>query len=293
MRMISGGEQPGGAPPAEQQAPAAVPAQRGPVSCGQQTPPPAGVSVSTGPPAARWAVGRLTARPRLWPELALIAAGYWLYTLVRNAVPAHETAAMGRAGWLLDLENLFAIDVELAINRAVAGVNWLAVGANYYYATLHFIVTIGVLVWLYIRRPEHYRPLRTALYATNCVALLGFYFFPLAPPRFLRSDGFIDTVVVYNTWGSWASGDVATASNQYAAMPSLHVGWSLWCAVVLYALTRRAWVRLLAVAYPAVTLFVIVATANHFLLDAVGGAAALWAGFWVQRASVRLKAAVP
>jgi hypothetical protein len=89
-------------------------------------------------------------------------------------------------------------------------------------------------------------------------------------------------VVVHHTWGSWASGDVAAASNQYAAMPSMHIGWSLWCGLTIFMLTKRRWVRALAVSYPVATLAVIVSTGNHFLLDAVGGGCALAVGFGLQ-----------
>lgn len=123
--------------------------------------------------------------------------------------------------------------------------------------------------------------MRSVLYATNIVALLGFWLFPLAPPRML--PGFVDTVVIFHTWGSWGSGDMASVSNQFAAMPSLHIGWSMWSGVAILRLARRPWARALGVLYPVATLFVIVGTANHFLLDAVGGAAALAVGFGVQR----------
>jgi hypothetical protein len=222
---------------------------------------------------------RPRSRPRLSYELALIGLSYWIYSLIRNAVPEHRTAAMDNAEWLYGLERGLHIAVEPAVNRAVDSVTWLVVGMNYYYATLHFAVTVGVLVWLYRVHPRRYRVGRTALYLANAVALIGYYTFPLAPPRFFPEHGFVDTVLEHGTWGSLASGDVAAASNQYAAMPSMHIGWSLWCAVMLVTLTRRYWVRVLAVLYPVGTLVVIVATANHFVLDAVGGVLALGIGF--------------
>jgi hypothetical protein len=89
---------------------------------------------------------------------------------------------------------------------------------------------------------------------------------------------------VFHTWGNYESGNLSHASNQFAAMPSMHVGWSLWAGLALFWLARRRWVRWLGIAYPVVTLLVIMATANHFILDAVGGAAALGLGFLLQRA---------
>ncbi len=127
-----------------------------------------------------------------------------------------------------------------------------------------------------------YRGIRTVLFATTIVGLVGFYLYPLAPPRLLAQYGYIDTVLKFHTWGSLADPDVADHSNQFAAMPSLHIGWSLWCAIAVYRCARHVWVRRLAFVYPLCTLFVIVGTANHFVLDAVGGAVAVALAFTVQ-----------
>jgi hypothetical protein len=210
-------------------------------------------------------------RPRFVVELALIAVGYWVYSLIRNAVPERQTTAVDRAWDLLDLERSLHIDIEHSVNHAVNGVTWLIVSMNYYYATLHFVVTIGVLVWLYRFHPGRYRAVRTVLFLTTGLALFGYFFFALAPPRLLPGAGYIDTVLVHHTWGSMASGDMKNVSNQYAAMPSMHIGWSTWCALAILMFARPLWVKVLGVLYPVTTLLVIVATGNHFVLDAVGG----------------------
>ena len=222
-------------------------------------------------------------RPRLWAELACSGLLYWAYTLTRNAVPARRTAAMHRAHAIWHAEQVLHVDIELTVNHAADRVGWLIVGMNYYYATLHFIVTIGVLVWLYVRHPGRYRAVRTTLYTATLLALAGFAFLATAPPRFLAGHGFIDTVVVHHTWGSWASGDVASLSNQYAAMPSVHIIWSAWSGLTLVFLARRTWVRVLGACYPLATFTVILATANHFVTDAAAGAATLALGFLIQR----------
>ncbi|MES4889464.1 phosphatase PAP2 family protein [Streptomyces sp. NPDC096012] len=222
-------------------------------------------------------------RPRLWVELVCTGLLYWAYTLTRNAVPAHRSAALHRAQDILRAEQELHLNIELTINHAADRVGWLIVGMNYYYATLHFIVTIGVLLWLYGRHGDRYRPVRTALYTATLLALAGFAFCATAPPRFLPGQGFIDTVVVHHTWGSWASGDVAALSNQYAAMPSVHIIWSSWSGLTLAFLARRTWVRVLGLCYPLATFTVILATANHFVTDAVAGAATLAVGFLVQQ----------
>lgn len=228
-----------------------------------------------------WA--RRPRRPRLWFEILLIAVSYWVYSLVRNAVPEQEGAAMTHARELWRLEHVLGIAVEEHINHAADSVTWLIVGMNYYYATLHFLVTLGVLVWLYRRHPGRYAAARLALFATTGVALLGYYLFPLAPPRLMYGGGFVDTVTLHHTWGSMASGDLKHMSNQYAAMPSMHIGWSLWCGLTIFALASVPWARVLGLLYPTATLLVIVSTANHFWLDAVGGMLCLAFGLTLAR----------
>ncbi|MFF9072856.1 phosphatase PAP2 family protein [Streptomyces sp. NPDC014735] len=220
-------------------------------------------------------------RPRLWFEVLLIAVSYWVYSLVRNAVPEQKTQALRNADWIWSVEKHLGIAVEQTVNHAVNSVTWLIVSMNYYYATLHFVVTLGVLVWLFRRHPGRYAAARLTLFATTAVALLGYYLFPLAPPRLMTGGHFIDTVLVHHTWGSMASGNFKNMSNQYAAMPSMHIGWSLWCGLTVFALVSAPWARILGLLYPTATLVVIVATANHFWLDALGGLLCLAFGFAV------------
>ncbi|MEQ8144192.1 phosphatase PAP2 family protein [Streptomyces sp. OP7] len=224
---------------------------------------------------------RAPRRPRLWFEILLIAVSYATYSLVRNAVPEQRAEALRNADLIWRLEGQLGTAFEESVNHAVNSVTWLVVGMNYYYATLHFVVTLGVLVWLYRRHPGRYAATRLVLFVTTGFALVGFYLFPLAPPRLMNGQNFIDTVLVHQTWGSMASGDMKNVSNQYAAMPSMHIGWSLWCGLTLFALASVPWVRVLGLVYPVLTLVVIVATANHFWLDAVGGVLCLAVGYGV------------
>ncbi|MFE6284187.1 phosphatase PAP2 family protein [Streptomyces sp. NPDC057877] len=226
---------------------------------------------------------RAPRRPQLWFEILLIAVSYWTYSLVRNAVPEQRAEALRNADWIWRAEEQLGLAFEQSVNHAVNSVTWLIIGMNYYYATLHFVITLGVLVWLYRAHPGRYAATRLVLFATTLVALVGYYLYPLAPPRLMTSGDFVDTVLVHQTWGSMASGDLKNMSNQYAAMPSMHIGWSLWCGVTIFALAKVPWVRVLGLLYPAATLVVIVATANHFWLDAVGGTVCLAFGYTVAR----------
>ncbi|WP_251072332.1 phosphatase PAP2 family protein [Streptomyces sp. ISL-43] len=236
-------------------------------------------------PSERALLSRLRAprRPRIWFEVLLIAVSYWTYSLIRNAVPEQKAAALANADWIWRTERTLGIAVEESVNHAVNSVTWLIVGMNYYYATLHFVMTIGVLVWIYRFHPGRYAATRLVLFATTGVALVGYYFYPLAPPRLMNGQNFVDTVLVHHTWGSMASGNLKHMSNQYAAMPSMHIGWSLWCGLTIFAVASAPWARILGLLYPTATLIVIVATANHFWLDAVGGMLCLAFGYAVSR----------
>ncbi|GAA1897587.1 phosphatase PAP2 family protein [Streptomyces sodiiphilus] len=241
---------------------------------------------------------RAPRRPRLRFELLLIGISYWVYSLIRNAAPEQVGQAQRNARWIWEVQQSMGLAFEQSVNHAVNGVTWLIVTMNYYYATLHFIVTVAVLVWLFRRHPGRYGGMRLALFATTAIALLGYYYYPLAPPRLMHGVDFIDTVKVHNTWGAMSSESMAAVSNQYAAMPSMHAGWSLWCGLIIVWLARPLWAKALGVLYPVLTLVVIVATANHFWLDAVGGVICLGFGFavswlWYGRPCHRLPRRVP
>jgi hypothetical protein len=221
-------------------------------------------------------------QPRWWQEVAITGFCYWIYSETRNAVPQKAAVAVRHGQSVQRLQDFLHLNFERSLNGFVARHEAIAQIMNYYYATLHFAVTIGVLVWLYRARPRIYRGARTVLFATSVFALVGFYFYPLAPPRLLPQYGYVDTLVKFHTWGSLADPKVASHSNQFAAMPSLHIGWSLWCAVSIVLCARRLWPRLLAATYPVLTLLVIVGTANHFVIDAVGGVVVFLAGIALQ-----------
>ncbi len=221
-------------------------------------------------------------RPLIWQELLLIGIGYYLYREARNLIPDQPGIAFRHARSVQWLQDTLHLNFELSVNHFVDRNEWLAQTMDYYYATLHFIVVIAVLVWLFVAHQRVYRGLRTALFATTLLGLAGFFLYPLAPPRLLPQYGYVDTLAKYHTWGSLADPKIAEHTNQFAAMPSLHIGWSLWCAIAIFYCAKRTWVRVLGVLYPICTLMVIVGTANHFIIDAVGGVAVVAGGFGIQ-----------
>ncbi len=139
--------------------------------------------------------------------------------------------------------------------------------------------TEGVLAVLYWRRPVDYRWARASLGFATLLALVGFWLYPLAPPRLMPTLGIIDTVHGVQDFSKPDYGTLTALTNQYAAMPSLHFGWSLWCGVVIAIVAPKWWMKALGLLHPLFTVSAIVATGNHWVLDAVGGAAVVAGGF--------------
>ncbi|MFJ6935817.1 bifunctional glycosyltransferase 87/phosphatase PAP2 family protein [Streptomyces sp. NPDC101132] len=222
---------------------------------------------------------RVLSRPNLLLELLLIRVGYSLYSHIRAAAPDSRALAEGHGRRIHSLEGRLGIDIEHAVNHAVVDQPWLRGFFDFYYTSFHFVVPLAILALLYRRSPGDYRWARASLGLATVLALAGFWLYPLAPPRLMPGLGFIDTVHGPQDLADPQYGAMTAISNQYAAMPSLHFGWALWCGLVVLALARRPWQQALGLVHPAVTLCAIVSTANHWVLDAVGGAAVVAAGF--------------
>ena len=220
-------------------------------------------------------------RPHWWYEVLLLGVVYLMYDGVRLLVAAGHGEAFTNAHRVLGLERALRLGHEQTINHAVSASPVLGITLSYSYATLHYLITPVVLVWLWKRRPERYLGARTALVIATLLGLVGFWLFPTAPPRML--PGFVDTLAEYHQWGWW--GGAASApkglgglTNEFAAMPSLHVGWAAWCGWQVARNTSRRWLAVLGACYPVFILTVVVGTANHYLADAVAGLAVLGTG---------------
>lgn len=227
---------------------------------------------------------RVLTRPNLLLELLLLRVAYAAYSQVRLAATGGSVSA-GRAeaeehAWqILGLERALHLDIEHWANHAVAQTDWLRAFSDFYYESFHFAVPLAVLAVLYWRRPAEYRWARSAIGFATLLALAGFWLYPLAPPRLMPTLGFVDTVHGVQDFSQPDYGTLTDVTNQYAAMPSLHFGWSLWCGVVIAVLARRWWTKTLGLLHPLLTGSAIVVTANHWVLDAAGGAVVVGAGF--------------
>ena len=230
-----------------------------------------------------------TARP--WPrrlaltagiaqEAAILLALFALWQLAGSFSLIGPDGALARAQWIWHIERVVHLPSETAIQRAFLGHPLLVQALNLYYASLHFVVLIGCLVWVYARHRRAYPQVRITLVLFTAGALL-IQFLPVAPPRMLPGDGMVDTAARY---GQSVYGSVAGFNaDQLSAMPSVHVGWALLVALVVVQVSTSRW-RWLALGYPVLTLLAVVVTANHFWLDGIAAALLLALALLVQRA---------
>ena len=209
------------------------------------------------------------ARPPLWRELLIGLVLFGIYLLVDSLEsPARRAAADRHGRAIFDLERSLHLDVEHVLNNWLAPHQVLSTIANYEYAWTYVISALALLGWVWVRRPDLWGLTRDSFIVMNLIAFTCFWLFPVTPPRLLPELGFVDTVSRGGTVGSWGSGLVDSA-NQLAAMPSLHIGWALWVSVVLARITAAKKWQLISAVHVALTAFVIMATANHYLLDAI------------------------
>ncbi|HEY7071065.1 MAG TPA: phosphatase PAP2 family protein [Acidimicrobiales bacterium] len=257
---------------------------------------------------------------RWWHEVIYIVLVYVGYSAVRNQFGSGAGAtvdadpAFHHARAIIQLERNLHLYFEHSLQRWYLDLPFHGFIRfwNVYYGVFHFVVAAVALVVLYRKAPLRYRVWRNTLAFTTMLALVGFATFSLMPPRLLDDPGtyggcpvyagadaaegvdhagdppcdeygYVDTVAEYGGWASFGSDEMKAVSNQYAAMPSMHIGWSTWCAFVLAPIVRRRWLKALVIAYPIFTLFDIMVTANHYWIDGLGGLACLGIGYLLAR----------
>jgi hypothetical protein len=218
-------------------------------------------------------------------EVGLVAAFYLAYETLRAVRHPSVAIALSRGRAIARVEGWLHIGVERAVNNFATAHHLFADVCGYYYATLHFAVTPLMLAWLWRRRRDAYARWRTILSIATAAGLVTYWLLPVAPPR-LALAGMTDTLVARNILGAGNPHGVTGLVNSYAAMPSLHVGWAFWVALAATR-TSRSQLRWLAWAYPVFTTLVVVATANHFLVDAAAGVAVVLAAAAVARPTRR------
>ena len=222
-------------------------------------------------------------------QVLLFALAYNAYRLVRGGVddPAGAAVAFENARLLIDAEQALGFFVEPSVQAWTAAKPLLMDFSSWMYINAQTSVTIGALLYLYLFHNSSYYFVRNMFMVALGIALLGYTIFPTAPPRFFPEWGFFDSVSDFVGVGH-DSVAVNALFNPYAAVPSMHACFALMLAVPMIRLAKRSATRVVWALYPVFVTFVIVATANHFLADAVLGAVtaavAGWAAAWLARA---------
>lgn len=234
-------------------------------------------------------------------EIAIGIALYFTYDELRSLVSGSATVALTHGYDIVRIERAIGLYQEYRVQHAFIGWHAFISFWNIYYGTIHFVVPVIALVTLWRRAPQRYVRWRNTLLLMLGFGLLGFWLSPLMPPRLMpHRFGFVDTAAEYFNFGPQqrvvlrhgtpTAASRAAFGNLFAAMPSLHAGWSMWSALALAPVVRRPAIRVLVLAYPLVTTFAVVVTGNHWILDAVGGWVALTVAWLIVVAGERLRA---
>ena len=229
----------------------------------------------------RWHTRRTGRAPRLrWlpkggsdalVQLSLFVMADILYETVRGVAESNPAVAFSNARAIVDFEQSTGLFFEQGLQAWAMGQRVLIDMANFMYVNSHFVITSGVLVWLYLRHNDRFYFVRNMFMVAMGLALVGYVLMPTAPPRFFPELGFVDTIAYYVNV-KHDSGLVALFFNPYAAVPSMHVAFALMVSVPALLVVRSRVAKALWAAYPLVVAFVVIVTGNHWFMDAVAGA---------------------
>lgn len=221
-------------------------------------------------------------------QVSLFAAAYVAYRIVRGLVEGDANAAFAHARDLISLERTLHLFVEPSIQAWASGSHILIVLASWLYVNAQGTVTIAALLYLYMRHNSSFYFVRNMFMVAMAIALVVYVAFPTAPPRFMPEWGFTDTVTDFTGVHLTHTSISSALYNPYAAVPSMHVAFALMIGWPLARLSRRRVVKVLWLLYPLLMAFVIVVTANHFIVDALLGAltacASAYCARWLARA---------
>jgi membrane-associated phospholipid phosphatase len=222
-------------------------------------------------------------------QVTLFGVAYLAYRLVRGLVEGDANEAFAHARDLISLERGMHVFVEPSIQTWASGSHFVMVLSSWIYVNAQTSVTVGALVYIYLRHNKNFYFVRNMFMIAMGIALIGYTAFPTAPPRFFPEWGFIDSVADYaGVKVDSGSHSVSAITNLYAAVPSMHVAFALMIGWSLARLVRTSVARVAWLLYPFLMTFVIVVTANHFLVDAMLGAltagASAYGATWLARA---------
>ena len=204
-------------------------------------------------------------------QILLFCGAYYLYRIVRGVVDGRAAAAFEHARQVIHIERALGLFTEPAVNAWASGKTWLIDVASWMYVNSHFTITVLTLAFIYLCRNDSFYFVRNMFMISMGIALVLYAVYPTAPPRFMPEWGFSDSVADF----TGVAPDSASANllfNPFAAVPSMHVAFALMLGIPMASMVRSSWARVLWAVYPFVVTFVVIATANHWWLDAVLGA---------------------
>jgi len=205
-------------------------------------------------------------------EIAIIGLIYGAYRMTSASLGGNDILAFQNAYNILDLETDLGFFVEFDFQSHFLGSSFLIHLVNSIYTFFYYPVLVLFAVWAFNRHREQYYIVRNIFAISAVLAFICFAVYPVAPPRLLPYPGFVDTMAQYGVFNYGSSG-VSSMMNPYAAMPSLHFGWALLFGAAIIFIAKPLWAKCLGAIIPIGMFVAIVATGNHFILDAIGGAA--------------------
>lgn len=219
-------------------------------------------------------------------EVAVVCALFALWQVANQLTRGHTTGGESRGRWLWHVERVIHLPSEKSVQDLIIGHPWLVRSANYYYDTAHLTLMVVFLVWLWLRHRERYPLIRNTIAAFTAMSLL-IQMVAVAPPRLIGGTGLVDTAAAYgqSVYAAIGSG----LADQYAAMPSIHIGWAVLISLAIVTSSTSRW-RWLGLLHGLLTIFVVVATANHYWLDGIAACVLLVPAWLIAKALERLQA---
>ena len=211
-------------------------------------------------------------------EIGIVVGAYFIYMYSRALVFSDfQGTALANARRVIDFEKSTGFFWEPVWQSwAIESAKSLVIFFNWAYIVTFFPIVLTASIVLYFTNRARYKYYRNVVLLSFLIALVGFMLFPLAPPRMI-AEHFVDTINIFGPSG-YASREFTNYYNAYAAMPSLHFGWTVMFGIIFLGTNSRL-VKVFGVVYPIMTLFAITITGNHFIMDAIGGGLLIMASF--------------
>ncbi len=204
-------------------------------------------------------------------EVGIVALAAYIYFFVRGLIHARESEAIDNARWLVSTEKSLGLFQELQVQGWILDHHWAVTLANWVYIYGHWPVVVVTLGWLFVKHREMFPVFRSAILLSGAIGIVFFILFPMAPPRFLGDLGFVDTVTMHSE--AYRVLQPPSLTNQFAAMPSLHVGWNLLMGIAIVSFASNRFWKVFGVLMPIAMYAATILTANHYFLDGVVGSA--------------------